>query len=206
MMTTDPNSKGATAMRYTRRILPPGFACILFTGTAFIGTAGLPALAQEAKTQDEIRKEIEKELETAGKNFAEKLSQRIASLERALKEKDREISELKKKVEELAGAKPKTEQKPAEKPAAKSPALLGIAHQPPSEEARAKLNLKEGKGAQVSEVHRESPAAKAGIQVGDIIVSLGGKEVGSDDLGDVVRARAPGDKLEVVILRGAEKV
>src|SRR6266545_3686561 len=194
-------------MRYTRHILLSRLALFVFTGTLLVGSGGRSARAQEAKSQEEIRKEIEKEIETAGKGLAEKLSQRIAAMERALKEKDREISDLKKKVEELAGAKPKAvEQKPADKPAAKSAALLGVAHQIPGDEARSKLNLKEGQGAQVSDVHRESPAAKAGIQVGDIIVSLGGKDVGSADLGDLVRARSPGDKVEVVILRGAEKI
>ena len=88
----------------------------------------------------------------------------------------------------------------------KSPALLGIAHQAPGEDLRNKLKLKEGQGAEVTEVHRESPAAKAGLQAGDVIVSLGGKEVGSPELGDLVRTRSPGEKLEIVFLRGAEKI
>jgi len=180
---------------------------------AITGSWDSKTWAQDSKRGDEVRKEIEKDLETARKSLLDKVSKvladqdaRIASLEKALKDKDQEIAGLKKRIEDLAAAKPKAVEKPAEPAKPKTPALLGVAHEAPSDAARAQLNLKAGQGAQVASVEDGSPAAKAGIQVGDVIVSLGGKEAGSANLRDLVRAHGPGDKVEVVYLRGAEKI
>src|SRR5258707_1250303 len=101
-------------------------------GLAFVFTGSCPPLlrAQEKGT-DVLKKDLEKELEAAHKGLAEKIQkillkeeERIASLEKALKDKDSEIATLKKKVEELASGK-KPEEKPAE--AKKGQALLGVA-------------------------------------------------------------------------------
>ena len=62
-----------------------------------------------------------------------------------------------------------------------------------------------GPGAVVEEVVEDSPAERAGLQPGDVIVALGGREVsGPDDLQDAVAARQPGDEVQLTLRRGGE--
>jgi len=58
-------------------------------------------------------------------------------------------------------------------------------------------------GANVQQVVTGSPADQAGIQNGDVIKSIGGKQVQtSDDLAAIIAAYKPGDKVSVVLTRG----
>ncbi len=62
-------------------------------------------------------------------------------------------------------------------------------------------------GAKLSGVKAGSPADKAGIQGGDVIVNFGGREV--KDLHGytyALREHKPGDKVTIVLLRGEEKI
>lgn len=53
-------------------------------------------------------------------------------------------------------------------------------------------------GATVAGVLSGSPAAKAGLSAGDVIVSVGGKTVASaDDLSDLLSSHHPGDKVRI---------
>ncbi|HEY0118048.1 MAG TPA: trypsin-like peptidase domain-containing protein [Cellulomonas sp.] len=62
-------------------------------------------------------------------------------------------------------------------------------------------------GAQVQEVSDGSPAAKAGLQVGDVIVAVNGQPVGgSDSLAAFVRAMAAGDKASLVLVRDGKSL
>lgn len=63
------------------------------------------------------------------------------------------------------------------------------------------------KGAQVKEVNKESAAAKAGLQVGDVITKLGDTKIESaNDLYNAVSKYKPEDKVSVTYLRdGKEK-
>jgi S1-C subfamily serine protease len=57
-------------------------------------------------------------------------------------------------------------------------------------------------GAQVVELVSGGPAQRAGIAVGDLIVTFDGKPVGSaDSLSGLVQARQPGDTVQVVVER-----
>jgi putative serine protease PepD len=57
-------------------------------------------------------------------------------------------------------------------------------------------------GAEVVEVVTGGPAQRAGLGVGDLIVSFDGKPVaGSDSLSGLVQARQPGDTVQVVVER-----
>jgi S1-C subfamily serine protease len=57
-------------------------------------------------------------------------------------------------------------------------------------------------GAEVVEVVSGGPAQKAGIQIGDLIVSFDRKPVaGADTLSGLVQARQPGDTVQVVVER-----
>jgi putative serine protease PepD len=59
-----------------------------------------------------------------------------------------------------------------------------------------------GEGVYVGSVTAGGPAAKAGIQVGDVIVSVAGKAtMTSDDLGSVLAARKPGQTVKVKVVR-----
>jgi putative serine protease PepD len=58
------------------------------------------------------------------------------------------------------------------------------------------------KGARVSELVSGKPAAKAGMRVGDVITSFGGKKIESvDTLRFAVEAKKPGDSVSVTFLR-----
>ncbi len=62
------------------------------------------------------------------------------------------------------------------------------------------------KGALVQSVEDGTPAAKAGIQVTDVIVSFNGKPINSAlDLRDTAAATTPGTKVPVVIVRNKQK-
>jgi putative serine protease PepD len=61
-------------------------------------------------------------------------------------------------------------------------------------------------GATVAEVSAGSPAAAAGIRVGDVIVAIDGKSVsGAASLGELVGGHSPGDKVTVTVLRGGQQ-
>jgi putative serine protease PepD len=60
-----------------------------------------------------------------------------------------------------------------------------------------------GAGAKIARVRSGSPAAKAGLKVGDVVTDFGGRSIGSaDDLTAAVSAREPGDKVSVTYRRG----
>jgi hypothetical protein len=65
----------------------------------------------------------------------------------------------------------------------------------------------EGPGLRFSQVREESPAAKAGVRAGDILLKLGGKSVGNlYDFAFVLRTMEPGERVNVVIQRGERKL
>ncbi|RFF28953.1 MULTISPECIES: S1C family serine protease [unclassified Wenzhouxiangella] len=58
-------------------------------------------------------------------------------------------------------------------------------------------------GARVSQVHRDSPAWKAGLQRGDVLISAGGQQVRSArELMQRIAGTEPGSELELEVLRG----
>ena len=63
------------------------------------------------------------------------------------------------------------------------------------------------KGIGIQQVAPESPAAKAGLQPGDVIVKISEAEVNSpQDLPGILRQRKPGDKIDVTVKRGDKEV
>jgi serine protease Do len=83
---------------------------------------------------------------------------------------------------------------------------LGVSIQAISPEIAEGLGLKQTQGALVAEPQPDSPAAKAGIQPGDIITSLQGKPVKDErELSRMVSDMAPGTKVELGIIRQGEK-
>jgi putative serine protease PepD len=61
-------------------------------------------------------------------------------------------------------------------------------------------------GAVVQEVTPDSPAARAGLQAGDVVVSIDGKAVQDrSELVAAIRGRKPGDKVTLVVVRGGNE-
>jgi serine protease Do len=68
------------------------------------------------------------------------------------------------------------------------------------------VSEKDEKGARITELRPESAAAKAGLKEGDVITALGGKAVdGPETLSSLVRARKPGEAVELTYLRDKKK-
>lgn len=64
-----------------------------------------------------------------------------------------------------------------------------------------------GKGAVLSRVYGDSPAAEAGLRGGDVVVELDRSPIGSfGDLAEIVSNLEPGDRVPVVVMRRGERV
>jgi membrane-associated protease RseP (regulator of RpoE activity) len=62
-------------------------------------------------------------------------------------------------------------------------------------------------GVKLAGVSPGSPAALAGLREGDVIVGFAGAKIQNiEDLTNEMRAKKPGDEVEIVILRGAESL
>jgi serine protease Do len=80
--------------------------------------------------------------------------------------------------------------------------FLGIEAQPVSDVLAASFNLDGPRGALVTAVHGQSPASRAGIRPGDIVLAYGGKAI--DEPADLVREvsdTAPGTRADVELWR-----
>jgi S1-C subfamily serine protease len=85
---------------------------------------------------------------------------------------------------------------------------LGIAAQPVplSEAMKAAADVGSEAGLLVSGVGEDSPAARAGLLVGDILVSVGGRPVASiEALRDLLGPEQIGSRLRMVLLRGGAR-
>jgi serine protease Do len=72
-------------------------------------------------------------------------------------------------------------------------AILGVESDPDVDAAR------------LIRIEPDGPAAKAGVQVGDVVIGLAGKEIRTfQDLAAEVRRHKPGEKVEVELQRGEE--
>src|SRR5882757_6003183 len=82
---------------------------------------------------------------------------------------------------------------------------LGVQVQPVTTGIADSLGMKKAEGAMVDEPQNGSPAAKSGVQSGDVITALNGTPVkDSRDLARKVAALAPGSSVELDILRNGE--
>jgi aminopeptidase N len=65
----------------------------------------------------------------------------------------------------------------------------------------------QGPGVRVTGVTSDSPAAKAGIQKGDVLLSLGGKPMKDlRSFSQLLGAHAPGDEVDIVLRRGDKQL
>jgi serine protease Do len=85
-------------------------------------------------------------------------------------------------------------------------AWLGVQIQPVTDEIAESLGIDTTDGALVSQPQDDSPAKKAGIEPGDIIVKVDGKTVKSPrELARTIGTMAPGVSAQVTILRDGEE-
>ena len=83
---------------------------------------------------------------------------------------------------------------------------LGVHIQSIDETLAATMNLDDAEGALVSQVEPGSPAERAGLQTGDVIVGFGDKEVeNARALPRMVAATDEGDNVPVTVLRDGKK-
>lgn len=80
--------------------------------------------------------------------------------------------------------------------------MLGVGLQDVTADEARGFDLPDTLGALVSNVQPEGPAAKAGLQVGDVIRSIDGQAISrSSDLPPIVGAMAPGTRVALKVLR-----
>ena len=84
---------------------------------------------------------------------------------------------------------------------------IGVQIQELSKEAAEAFGLKQANGALVNGVERDGPAAKAGIETGDIILKVDNRDVhSSTELPRIITAIRPGTKINLTVWRkGASK-
>ncbi|MSO36065.1 MAG: Do family serine endopeptidase [Acidobacteria bacterium] len=84
--------------------------------------------------------------------------------------------------------------------------VIGVQVTPVPADALAEFGLKERKGALVGAVSRGQPAAKAGIEPGDVIIEFNGKPIKNrDELVATVVVTKPGTTVPVKVLRDREE-
>ncbi|MCG6534231.1 MAG: DegQ family serine endoprotease [Syntrophales bacterium LBB04] len=84
---------------------------------------------------------------------------------------------------------------------------LGVAIQEVTPELAQSFGLKEKQGALVAEVFKGSPAERAGIEQGDVIVEFGGKQIKeSKDLPQVVAATPIGKSVSAKLSRSGKQI
>jgi len=85
-------------------------------------------------------------------------------------------------------------------------AWLGVMIQPITPDFQESLGLKEKRGAIISEVVEDSPAAKAGLEVGDVILKFEGRPVRSSwELPEMVGLEPVGKTAKLVIVRDGKE-
>jgi serine protease Do len=82
---------------------------------------------------------------------------------------------------------------------------IGVGIQNVTKDLADSLSLAKAAGAAVSNVEEGSPAAKAGLEVGDVILKIDGRAVeGSADLSRTIRALKPGTRITLGVWRGGK--
>ena len=82
---------------------------------------------------------------------------------------------------------------------------LGVYIQPVEDKVARALNLSNRDGALVSDIVEDSPAEKAGLKIGDVIIEFNGEKIADPShLKNIVSSTAPGNNSKVVIVRDGD--
>jgi serine protease Do len=101
-----------------------------------------------------------------------------------------------------APAKEKKAAKAPKESTSKKSGYIGVYMQELTDDVREGLDMDVTKGVLVSGVQDDSPAAEAGVEEGDVVVSFGGKDVDSpQELRDAVKAYSPGSQAKMEVVR-----
>jgi serine protease Do len=83
---------------------------------------------------------------------------------------------------------------------------IGIQMQPVTEDIADSLGLKEARGALVAEPQADGPAAKAGIEAGDVISSVNGKDISDPrDLARTIGSLSPEAAVRITVIRSGQE-
>ncbi|MFD1344296.1 trypsin-like peptidase domain-containing protein [Litorisediminicola beolgyonensis] len=83
---------------------------------------------------------------------------------------------------------------------------LGVQIQPVSEDVAMALGFDSGDGVMIADVTEDTPAESAGLQKGDIVLSVNGEAVDTPrDLTRAIATQAPGAEVEIGFLRRGEE-
>jgi S1-C subfamily serine protease len=86
-------------------------------------------------------------------------------------------------------------------------AYLGISYAPLTPGLAAQLGVKTDHGAIVTGVASGSPASKAGLKPGDVIIGIDGTTIQAEsDLARAIDRHKPGDTVNVQVLRGTAEL
>lgn len=117
---------------------------------------------------------------------------------RAGKEKDLTVTLGKRTT---AAVPPRPEGTPGVKPRA----FLGVQSQPVTADLKNRLGLATDKGALITEVVADTPAAKAGLKTDDVITAVNGKTVNDPaQLSQAIRHAGVGKDVTLKVMRGQE--
>lgn len=83
---------------------------------------------------------------------------------------------------------------------------IGVSISSLSDQLGEYFGVKNGEGVLITEVHQDSPAEKAGLKAGDVVIEIDGEQVETlSDLQDAIREKDEGDKAEIVFLRNKKE-
>ncbi|MFL4994120.1 MAG: S1C family serine protease, partial [Microvirga sp.] len=84
--------------------------------------------------------------------------------------------------------------------------FIGVQMQPVTKEIAEAIGLKEPKGVLVAEAQKDSPAAKAGVRIGDTIVAVDGERIGgAKDVAKKIANVAPGKSVSLTLYRQGQE-
>ncbi len=80
--------------------------------------------------------------------------------------------------------------------------FIGVLVNPLNKELAEHFGAKDGKGLLVSQIRKESPAEKAGLKVGDVLITADGTKLElQGDLSKVIQKKEKGDKIKIEFYR-----